>query len=44
MLVDRRTGEVLWFNSVMRQVRPDHKEGMPSLCKEACRYLLKPSR
>ena len=42
MIVDRKTGEVLWFNAAMKEIKVSDEHDFRSLCKDACKYLLKP--
>ena len=44
MLVDRRTGEVLWFNAAMKEIKVSDEHDFRDLCKDACKYLFKPSK
>lgn len=44
LLVDCRTGEVLWFNCTGTGAKVDDKNEFRRLCKDACADLLRPSK
>lgn len=44
MLLDNRTGEVLWFNAAMKEIKVTDEGDYRRLCEKACKYLLKPSK
>jgi len=44
MLVERRSGEVLWFNTAMKEIKVSDEHDFRDLCKNACKYMFKPSK
>ncbi len=44
MLVERKHGEILWFNAAIKEIKVSDEHDLRKLCKDACRYLLKPSK
>ena len=44
MLVERKHGEILWFNAAIKEIKVSDEHDFRDLCKDACKYLLKPSK
>lgn len=43
MLLDGKTGEVLWFNTAGKEIKVTDEDDYRKLCKHVCKYLLEPS-